>query len=161
MPLASNAASAGRRVRLRRRTTDAPASIGPSAQASNAAHAAVSETSIPSHTVLSDACGTRAPSVLLQPADLWPADRPIVLQTSPAVTPVAVTPGPGASRTAACNVLRSVPIPSIEMDTVAPSLIDPTPTDVPHAITSPGSSVRSCEMRLTCSAGENTMSDSG
>jgi hypothetical protein len=62
---------------------------------------------------------------------------------------------------AAASLFVNVPIPSIVIDTDPPSLIDPTPSDVPHAITSPGSSVMSWEIMLTCSAGVNTMSDSG
>ena len=34
-------------------------------------------------------------------------------------------------------------------------------TDVPHAITSPGISVMSCEIMLTCSAGVKIMSEIG
>ena len=59
------------------------------------------------------------------------------------------------------NVLTNEPIPSICTSTVQPSLIDPTPTDVPHAITSPGSSDMSWDMRLTSSSGGMIMSDSG
>ena len=41
------------------------------------------------------------------------------------------------------STLTKVPIPSIDMSTEAPSRMDPTPSDVPQAITSPGSSVMS------------------
>jgi glycerate dehydrogenase len=41
------------------------------------------------------------------------------------------------------TVLDNTPIPSICTSTVAPSFIDPTPNDVPTAITSPGNSVMS------------------
>ena len=40
-------------------------------------------------------------------------------------------------------------MPSMTMDTVLPGFIEPTPTDVPQAMTSPASKVRSREMRLT------------
>jgi hypothetical protein len=55
----------------------------------------------------------------------------------------------------------NVPMPLISISTVAPSLIEPTPSDVPHEIKSPGHSVKSRERRLTCSSGEKIMSESG
>src|ERR1700730_10605418 len=66
----------------------------------------------------------------------------------------ARAPGPAAS------ALTSEPTPSMVISTVDPSLIDPTPTDVPQAITSPGNSDISWEIRLTCAAGEKIMSES-
>ena len=45
--------------------------------------------------------------------------------------------------------------------TVLPGFIDPTPTDVPQAMTSPASSVMSCEIRLTNLIGSKIMSDNG
>ena len=44
---------------------------------------------------------------------------------------------------------------------VPPGFIDPTPTDVPQAMTSPASSVMSCEMTLTNVTGAKMMSDNG
>ena len=44
------------------------------------------------------------------------------------------------------------------ISTVDPSVIDPTPKDVPQAITSPGTSDTSWEIRLTCPAGEQIIS---
>ena len=52
-------------------------------------------------------------------------------------------------------------MPSITMLTVLPGFIEPTPTDVPQAITSPGSRVMSCETRLTSIEGAKMMSDNG
>ena len=57
--------------------------------------------------------------------------------------------------------LVSVPMPSMTMLTLLPGFIEPTPTDVPQAITSPASSGMSCEIRLTRRAGEKMMSESG
>jgi hypothetical protein len=57
------------------------------------------------------------------------------------------------------NRFVSVPTPSMTMLTVLPGFIDPTPTDVPQAMTSPASSVMSCEMRLTNLTGSKMMSD--
>ncbi len=46
-------------------------------------------------------------------------------------------------------------MPSISTSTRLPGFIEPTPTEVPHRITSPGKSVMSCEIRLTsCSTGK-------
>ena len=58
------------------------------------------------------------------------------------------------------SVLESVPNPSIVTSTVEPSGIEPTPSEVPQAMTSPGSSDMSCESRLTISAGGRIMSES-
>lgn len=57
--------------------------------------------------------------------------------------------------------LTSEPIPRIDTSTTEPSFIDPTPIEVPTAITSPGINVMSRDSRLTCSSGEKTMSDNG
>ncbi len=54
--------------------------------------------------------------------------------------------------------LRSVPMPSISIATSLPGRIGPTPTDVPHRITSPGNSVMSAEIRLTSRWTEKRMS---
>src|SRR5216683_2442233 len=59
------------------------------------------------------------------------------------------------------NRLVSAPMPSMTMLTVLPGFIDPTPTDVPQAMTSPASSVMSCETRLTSFSGAKMMSDKG
>ena len=56
------------------------------------------------------------------------------------------------------NGCSSVPMPSISTSTVLPGFIEPTPTEVPHRITSPGSSVMSCEIRLTSRGTEKRMS---
>ena len=45
-------------------------------------------------------------------------------------------------------------MPSISTSTVLPGFIEPTPTEVPHRITSPGNSVMSAEIRLTSRATE-------
>ena len=45
-------------------------------------------------------------------------------------------------------------MPSISTSTRLPGFIDPTPTEVPHRMTSPGKSVRSNEMSLTSRATE-------
>src|SRR6202162_1014263 len=65
---------------------------------------------------------------------------------------------PRAAPAAIARVFMRVPMPSIETSTVAPSGIEPTPIEVPQAMTSPGSSDMSCEMRLTSSAGGRIMS---
>jgi hypothetical protein len=59
------------------------------------------------------------------------------------------------------KVLRSTPMPSMATSTVQPRRSGPAPSEVPQAIRSPGSSVRSCEMRLTSSAGGKIMSAHG
>lgn len=59
------------------------------------------------------------------------------------------------------KVFISEPIPSIATSIVAPSLIEPTPTDVPHAITSPGNNDMSREILATNSSGGMIMSESG
>ena len=58
------------------------------------------------------------------------------------------------------NRLRSTPMPSISTSTSVPGFIGSTPSEVPHRMTSPGSRVRSCEMRDTSSAGSKIMSAS-
>ena len=45
--------------------------------------------------------------------------------------------------------------------TSLPAFIEPTPIDVPHAITSPGSNVMSREIRLTNVGGGKIMSATG
>ena len=60
------------------------------------------------------------------------------------------------------KMLLSVPTPSIDTSTVFVGFfIVPTPIDVPQAIISPGSSVMSCESRLTSLAGGKIMSVTG
>src|SRR5664279_422848 len=59
------------------------------------------------------------------------------------------------------NGLVRVPIPSITMLTVLPGFMEPTPTEVPQAMTSPASSVMSCEMRLTSRSGAKMTSVNG
>jgi hypothetical protein len=59
------------------------------------------------------------------------------------------------------RTLARMPIPAISTSTVLPSLIDPIPTDVPQAITSPGNSDMSWEILLTSSSGGMIMSDKG
>src|ERR1700676_1920778 len=53
----------------------------------------------------------------------------------------------GGEWTAGDNVLVKRPMPSIQTSTSTPSRIDPTPKDVPQAITSPGNKVMSWEIR--------------
>lgn len=61
---------------------------------------------------------------------------------------------PALQPTVWSNVFDSVPMPSIEISMrFDASFMTPTPTDVPQQMTSPGSSVMSCEMRATISAG--------
>src|SRR5579863_3578700 len=57
------------------------------------------------------------------------------------------------------SIFASEPIPSMVTSTLEPSGIEPTPREVPQAITSPGSSDISREIRLTSSCGANIMSD--
>ncbi len=49
--------------------------------------------------------------------------------------------------------LRSVPTPSIVTSTVLPGFMEPTPTEVPQQMTSPGCSVMSCDIALTIRSG--------
>jgi hypothetical protein len=49
-------------------------------------------------------------------------------------------------------------MPAISTSTVQPGFMEPTPTEVPHRMTSPGSRVMSCEIRLTSCATEKRMS---
>ncbi len=57
--------------------------------------------------------------------------------------------------------LDSVPMPSMTISTLLPGFIEPTPTEVPQQITSPGYSVMSREIRLTICAGLKIMSPTG
>src|ERR1039458_6226747 len=66
-----------------------------------------------------------------------------------------------ATRLSGPSVFVREPMPSIVTATLEPSAIEPTPSEVPQAITSPGSSDMSREIRLTSSSGENIMSESG
>ena len=56
---------------------------------------------------------------------------------------------------------RSVPIPSMVTSTVLPGFIEPTPTEVPQQMTSPGCSVMSCEIALTMRSGGKKRSVTG
>ena len=56
---------------------------------------------------------------------------------------------------------RSVPIPSMVTSTVLPGFIEPTPTDVPQQMMSPGCSVMSCEIALTMRSGGKKRSVTG
>ena len=59
------------------------------------------------------------------------------------------------------SALASTPIPGISTSIVTPGRIGIAPVDVPQAMTSPGSSVMSREMRLTSCRGEKNMSLTG
>ncbi len=65
------------------------------------------------------------------------------------------------ARVAYSKRLVSVPMPSMTTLTVLPGFIEPTPTDVPQAMTSPASSVMSCEIRLASFAGGKMISATG
>jgi hypothetical protein len=57
--------------------------------------------------------------------------------------------------------LLSLPIPVISTSIVLPGFIDPTPTEVPHKMMSPGFNVMSMEIRLTNCSTEKSMSLTG